>query len=341
MFCPQCGKSLPAPAAFCMHCGADLRALTQGQPPQGQPVRSQPGNNPTGGYQPPNPQPTHRTGASMPPGAGPARQVSAVDAAFAQAQTKKRNIAIAAGAGALVLALLIGAIATNFLNRTATQPAETVLQRQAKPPEPMLDKTATPPPPVLEKEAVAPKVMPDDVRRWLEHLEETEKRRERLVMEQFGSLTSLVPEMQMGIDVNTLKALADGNESESEMKLGPDNLGTETNAMKAKWDELKAFYRTPLPPQECLAVANTYWGALDEASAIMDDLFTTLSGWKTDPQGTVKALQKTLNTSTTIDRAGQQTDDLVKQICEKYETKKWFEIKSDIKMPGLFGKMGG
>lgn len=330
MFCPQCGKSLPAPAAFCMHCGADLRQLTQGQPVQPQP---QPQPQP---FQQPQP-PISRSGPQMPSG----RPVAAVDAAFAQAQTKKRNIAIAAGAGALVLALLIGAIATNFLNRTATQPAETVLQRQAKPPEPVLDKTAAPPAPVMEKEATAPKVMPDDVRRWLEHLEETEKRRGKLAMQGLGTMMQLAPAAQMGIDLDALKALASGDPDQPEPKTGADKVAEGAAQVKQEWDALKEYFKSVYPPQECLATANTYWNALDETAAMIQDILGAVVKSKENTSAALDMLYGMQNTSKTIDAAGTQTDGLVQQICDKYDTKKWFSINSDFAQSGLFGKMGG
>ncbi len=327
-----------------MHCGADLRQFTQSQPAQPQlqpqqPHPQQPQRPAQSGQPQPFPQqPVHRTGPHAPQGSG---RVASVDAAFAQAQAKKRNIAIAAGSGALVLALLIGAIATNFLNRTATQPGDTVLQRQAKPPEAVLDKTAAPPAPVLEKEAVAPKVMPDDVRRWLEHLEETEKRRGKLAMQGLGMMMQLAPAAQMGIDLDALKAMASGDPDMPEPKTGADKVAEGAAQVKQEWDALKEYFKSVYPPQECLATANTYWNALDETAAMIQDILGAVAKSKEDSSAALNTLYGMQNTSKTIDAAGNQTDQLVQQICDKYDTKKWFSINSDFAQSGLFGKMGG
>lgn len=299
-----------------MHCGFDLRAGVQ--TPSQAAVRPQPVAPP-----PPGSAPGYAGGNNVPP-------------AFQQAQrNENRNGAIVAIV-AVILAIAVGFGAKNLLSKFGTQAAGPSVEKMAKAPDmPSVAKTGTPPPQpnlAIEKDL---KKMPPEVREWLEHLAETERRRARLANQGMGKVMAMMPTAQMGMDMTALKALAEGNTDAPEPKTSVDNIQESGQAVRKDWADLMAFFVSKQPPTECVPIANSYHHAVEETGAMIGDIMDSLNKAKDDPQAALQALYGMQNTSKSIDEYGKETDGKVGDICAKYETRKWFSIQADFGNSGL------
>lgn len=313
MNCPRCRGVVPAGAAFCPNCGNDLRAFLQppkeGIQPKG-PERTVAA--PAGYYQPPTPN--------------------------VQAPKKSNLGWIVSGVLALALAIL-GLFAMNLLNKTAKQPDGPMLGKTERNPEPVLQQTGKQEP-ITQKTAEAPIQMPDDIRRWLEHLEATEKKREKLAKKGLANLMILAQTAQLGMDLDGLRQLAQGDPDMAEPKTSADKVGESAEQTRAEWKQLRADFESYPPPGECQPIAQNYTNALSETGAMMADILDAIAVSKEDTQKALNSLYGMQNASKSIDEYGDATDSGVAEICEKYNTRKWFSIAKDFGNSSLLGSFG-
>ena len=339
MNCPRCGKSNIAGAAFCMHCGQDLRVSNaQNNPNQPQNVLPQ------------NVRPQHVTGQQRPiyapqPGiqqpGNPGGAGQPVGQVFQDAR-KKQDKLVWITVGVLLLVALGIAVAVGTANLVSAFGRER--------PAPNINKLARAPgSPSLVREAKAPdqpsltvqkslKKMPDDVRAWLEHLAETERRRGQLSNRNMGQVMALMPTAGLGIDVQGVKDMTDPDVNVPHTQA--DTLKENGDQVRAEWEQLMQFYVSVQPPQECMDVANTYHHAIQETGAMIGDILDSLAKSKEDPKAALQALYAMQNTSKTIDQYGKDTDYGVQVICDKYDTRKWFSVNADYGNSNVFGAFG-
>lgn len=180
--------------------------------------------------------------------------------------------------------------------------------------------------------------MPDDIRKWLEHLERIEKRKNDLSMKQLSQMAVLMQQMKvLGGGMGVL--------NEEEGGYGGDTGPSETakvsfDAMRPEWNQLISDFRSYPPPAECRPIADDYYRAVSEIPGINSDLAGILENVASDPAAALEKAMKLQNTSATvIDKYLGASDGRVADICRKYETRKWFDIKSDVG-GGLMGKFG-
>jgi hypothetical protein len=328
MFCPKCGKGVQAGAAFCMHCGQGVAA----QPAASQPVAA----------------------ASKPMAAAPMMGRPAPAFPTPNAPSSKKTTVIAIGTAlAMVLALFFGLRATGLLRFGASTPKidnlkaegnipnQDLLRAEGQAPDNNLLKAegSTSAAPVARHAEQI--VMPDDIRKWLEHLEKIEKRKNDLSMKQLSQMAVLMQQMKvLGSGMGIL--------NEEEGGFGGDTGPSETakgsfDALRPEWNQLIADFRSYPPPAECRPIADDYFRAVSEIPGMNSDLAGILESIAGNPENAASALEKAMkiqNTSANvIDKNLKETDNKVGDICRKYETRKWFEIKTDVG-GGLMGKFG-
>jgi hypothetical protein len=180
--------------------------------------------------------------------------------------------------------------------------------------------------------------MPDDIHAWLEHLKETELRRRKLTSKE-------MTDFQFAIAEGTKALLNDvGNPDSRTDPNHPPNLDAMAKvATQAKqdWSELTDFFNSKAPPTECVPIRNEFDETIRETGAEIGDVIGVLAGGEADPEGSKRKLQAMSDTSEkSIDKHGEATDALVAQICNKYHTAKWFDIKGDIGGGTLQGAVG-
>jgi hypothetical protein len=301
MYCPKCGKGAQPGAGFCMHCG---------QPLTGSAPIAQVAVGPAPAF--PNPK------------AG---------------QSKKLTWIAVGTALAMVLALLIGLQATGLLEIGARNPKVAALRAEGKTDQVPLLRAEGTAPGGQSLGATAEKIaMPDDVRRWLEHLEKIEKRKNELSMQQLSQMAVLMKQMQvLGPSMGILNEL----EGEDGGDLGPSSTAKDSfDSLRPEWNQLIADYRSLPPPDECRPIADDYYRAISEIPGMNADLASVLSGVEADPAKALESAMRLQNTSANvIDKNLGSADSKVGDICRKYETRKWFDIKTDVG-GGLMGKFG-
>jgi hypothetical protein len=309
MNCPRCAKPLVANATFCMHCGQVLAApagAASARPP------ASTANVGTGGVE----------RRAVPAGAPP--QVGS-----------NRGLLIGAGVAlaAVVLALL-GLTAAGILRFGAGPPGEA--------PRATADQVQAP---VAQTEPPASRDMPDDVRRWLLHLEQIEKRREQLSLEQSGRLAAVLGTLQASFLQDALSWASDGFIEPSQ---GQQQFAGEVENIRRSWKALADDFVAFPPPEECRPIAATYEPVLRETGAITADIFAAIQSGQ-DPQALVAKLNQVyVNHRQLIDQPAVRTDGMVADLCNKYNTHKWFSIQADyaggldaLKSLGLPGLGGG
>lgn len=183
--------------------------------------------------------------------------------------------------------------------------------------------------------------MPDDIRKWLEHLERIEKRKNDLTIRQLSQMAVLLQQMKvLGGGMGLL--------NEEEGGYGGDTGPSETaknsfDTLRPEWNQLIADFRGYPPPAECRPIADDYYRAVSEIPGMNADLAGILESIAGSPENAAGALEKVMKLQNTsknvIDKYLGETDDKVGSVCRKYETKKWFDIKSDVG-GGLMGKFG-
>lgn len=187
--------------------------------------------------------------------------------------------------------------------------------------------------------------MPADVRAWLEHLERTEDERVRLSKKQIGGLLGKMMGMGLsGASFDDLVAEAFGEESkgagQSYDPAKRTQLEISAADVRKSWRELNTFFNSVQPPSECVPIKNSYEQCLGETGAMVMDVLEALEQSHSDASSALGTVIQMMGTSEgKIDVFGKQSDRLVRDICHKYETFKWFSIAGDI--GGGLGSLGG
>lgn len=329
MNCPRCRGVAPVGAAFCPNCGNDLRVFQQPQPTQQLSVKEQlkqaKAAAPAGYYQ-------------SQPGVAPAPR-------------KKSPLGWVLGIGVALALIVVGFFAFNSLKRTDTASGSPVLAKQGQEPDLMLQQRGKTEGAILQQQgktegavlqdtAQRAKNMPEDVRRWLEHLERIEKLRGKLAQKGLAQMMMLAQTASLGMDLDGLKALANADPDSPEPKMSSDKIAEASQQTKADWAELKRDFASYSPPAECQKIADPYSHALDETGAMISDVLDALVLAKDDTQAALQSLYGMQNQSKSIDEYGNTTDGRLQDICDKYDTRKWFKISSDFGNTSMFGSLG-
>jgi hypothetical protein len=102
--------------------------------------------------------------------------------------------------------------------------------------------------------------------------------------------------------------------------------------MHNEYGRLVDYFLSVPPPEECKPIRDAYAQAIEETTASIGDIGDHLAA------GDIQALMGTKGKSAgTIDAPGKRADRLVGEICDKYNTPRWFSIASDITTEGVFG----
>ncbi len=186
-------------------------------------------------------------------------------------------------------------------------------------------------------------VMPDDVRKWLEHLERIERKRGQLAMKQFAQALVDKSALAGGATMEILKGLlrdAETGGDSPEVETPAQSIKSKNETYKTEWTTLTDEFLAFPPPAECVPTRDKYNFVLSETKSMILEIMEKIDNSTKDPDAAVAELTAMLGTSTSrIDAPGGETDDLVSRICNKYETRKWFSISKDFG-GGLTGAFG-
>jgi len=255
----------------------------------------------------------------------------------------KRNVGVWVTLAILaVIGLAIGGV--GLLRAMGKTPNPGVLQAQGTDPNPGLLRVRTDPASGVTQTTVDPRVpvvMPDDIRRYLEHLERTERQRIETTKTQLPQLMARAMRAKMSGTMEVLKSLAGGDDEVIERPPN-EEFANDTAEFQATWRQLVDAFNAYPPPAECVPVRNDYDQALRETGAMIGDVFTLLNDSATNPDAAIASLSKMQGTSAgRIDTAAKGADRGVAALCEKYETKKWFDLAGDIGNSGILTQFSG
>lgn len=191
---------------------------------------------------------------------------------------------------------------------------------------------------------VETKTMPKDVLDWLKHLERIERLRKSMSGEQIADLMVQFTMLQgVGATEEVVKGLLQ-DDPDVENMTPANEIGKRADENKAKWEDLIKDFDSLPPPPSCVTIRNAYSQCLGETKAMIGEVLGAIGSASEDPRAAVDSLMALKGKSTSrIDTAGKQTDELVQQVCSKYEVRKWFSISGDVGggIGGILGGLGG
>lgn len=190
--------------------------------------------------------------------------------------------------------------------------------------------------PVFESKAPTGTGMPDDVREWLDHLRRAEEKREeiasRQVSEAIGMLVDLKAGGGAGIDLSAL--MGEGGEEAPQVHArdpqAPGRVVGSASGMMSDWRRLiQAFDAWPAPA-ECADLKADYDRVLNETGNMIGEIVEVVQNIGEDPMSAIGKLEQMRGKSSNrIDSFARSVDQGVAGLCRKYDTPKWFEVKSD------------
>lgn len=235
---------------------------------------------------------------------------------------------IVAAAGALVV-IFFGLSAAGIL-KFGSSKVDPSLTARGITDVPAMRTSTTDNTPAMQTPASA--TMPDDIRAWLEHLEKTEAKRQALAQEQIMQLVVVKAGLGDGGTGAVLKGLL--GEANGEAENPPTKQVQSSMAdLRRPWRELVDFFNSVTPPAECAPIRDKYDQPLRETSAVINDVNSILDGAQSggDPTELLTKLNVIFEShKSTIDKPALETDVMVDQICQKYNTRKWFQIVGNV-----------
>lgn len=184
--------------------------------------------------------------------------------------------------------------------------------------------------------------MPDDVRTWLKHLEETERRRRQLTTKQITDF-QFAAQSAFGADAQDL--MNPDSTTDPNHPPGLQKLADEATKAKQEWSDLVDFFNSKRPPTPCISLHDEYDETIRETGGEIGDVIDVLAGGVAQPDDSKRKLEAMRGTSEgSIDAHGEKSDQLLADLCSRYHTAKWFDIKGDIgggALSAAFGVPGG
>jgi hypothetical protein len=313
MSCPRCGKALPPGAGFCMHCGQML---------------AQPSASAGGAAITARPAAAPRSGSKL----WVAVLLTALGAAALFSMLFATGVLRFGGSQKPGYALAVGGSQANAnLPATGNQGSDN------------LAVTGAQPPPNLPAQAEKV-VMPDNVRRWLEHLERIEKRKIRLVNDQISkALVQLQYLLGAGATADMLKGLIEEANTGEEVQGTPaQSTEKSISELNVDWDRLVADFNSYPPPPPCVPLRNEYDQHIREVRASIGDILRAFQTASESPEAAIQILRNIQGAhKKDLDAAGEKSEKLLEEICARYNTRQWFHIDPDPgKGKGLLGARG-
>jgi hypothetical protein len=304
LYCSRCDTPIQPGANFCMRCGNPV-AKTEGAP-----------------------------AAAAVATPVPAHVAAPIDQ---PAFNRARYGPVLAIAGLIAVLFALGLVASNALQARA-QNQNTLLSQGTRAPTMVANKTLPP-------------GMPGDIHDWLEHLRRIEERKNKLEAEQVADLKMFSAKYEaLGPAAGLLSGT--GDDEDNTNPTAP--MKQKITDMSGPWKQLIKDYQTVPPPPECQRLADEYFAGLNEIPAQASDIQSIVSsigdGTSSDSSDASSstsgdgsgngetptnkdALSKAYamqGKSTDIDTHFKNSDQLLGDICDQYNTSKWFSISTDI-----------
>jgi hypothetical protein len=188
------------------------------------------------------------------------------------------------------------------------------LRKDAGTAAPNLALNAEAPGPGLQEEGIG---MPDDVRKWLEHLKRIDRMREAYNSSYAMTLIGKVGSLRPGTFLDEEAASID----EAQRKAAASGLTGDVDNFFAK---LTQDFQSLPPPAECAAIAGEYAGVLLETRGMLGQIDQAIRNLDIH---SLESLQGT--TYARLDAKADGTNTLIDAICEKYQEPNKYEVFVD------------
>ncbi len=186
------------------------------------------------------------------------------------------------------------------------------------------------------------RTMPADLYNWLEHLRRCEQKKLALTGTQTQQLRELQSELGGASGLTSAEDVQKMSDPDYNSFPTLDKATAMLNQLQPDWVALKKQFDSVPPPDECKPIAEAYDSGLQNIVDVFDSIEKLVGGVNLTDQGNIRKSADDvkdvgLHHRRGIDGEFQQTDDLVQQICDKYDTKKWFKIDAHGGTAGLLG----
>jgi hypothetical protein len=179
--------------------------------------------------------------------------------------------------------------------------------------------------------------MPDDVRDWLKHLEEVERRKRALNGDEMRETQLMMGQANATDGVMTGEGVKEMTDPDSNITAPPvvTQLQDMTAKFKQKWYDLSVFLRSKPAPAECQPIEESYDRGLNQLGMMIGDIGNMLNPVmdkaESDPgaakQQGLDAADNIKNTNAkNVDQNFGDADAGVGAICSKYHVSKMFDI---------------
>ncbi len=238
--------------------------------------------------------------------------------------SNKRWLWVGLGVMALIALAFVLGTQSGFFARAQVKPEEapSILQAEAPPQAPSILQAEPPPPApsILQGEAPQPKQVPQHVLDWLEHLKRIEQKRQ--AMER-----NFNPAVDMLKDALAMRYSLEEDEQQQRMQ----NLEQGYERYRQDWAGLMREYQSVPPPQECKALADTYYVALGNYIRFMMQIEQSL-----ETQDLNTLLNMRGSAQAEVDQKLSDADVELARLCQEMGIRKSFRIGSSLPQ-NLFG----
>ena len=222
-----------------------------------------------------------------------------------------------------------------------------ILQAPGDGPPPILQAPQDGPPPILQAPAIAPqpnleasvekKAMPQEDLDWLKWLEKIEREKQELTAKEQTQLTTMIASLQ-GAEGLTSQGVQDLSDPDNTSNSAPamDDAQRVTREMMKAWSALKRKFDTNPPPPDCVPIGAAYDNGLEGMADSVQKLSDLLGGIAEKPEPTQSDADEAIGNAKGVGRTHihdvdselRKTDQLVQDICDRFDVHKWFSIDS-------------
>ncbi|MFI5386596.1 MAG: hypothetical protein ACHQ50_10805 [Fimbriimonadales bacterium] len=216
--------------------------------------------------------------------------------------------------------------------------APPVMQSTTSPQAPALQNSSSTPIPTME----AGNGMPDNVRKWLEHLQKIEQARETLAAAQLQEGVKTLAGLQAGDITHALDDGGDDSQAAEKQKQNEraQHVGGDMGTMRQAWQTLLTAFDSVPAPAECVGIKANYDQVIGQTGTMILQIVGQIKSASSDPQAAIAALTAMQGTSKSkIDVPARAADSGVADVCKRYDTVKWFDITSDVGS-GVMSQLG-
>ncbi|MGI8923557.1 MAG: hypothetical protein ACR2HJ_05865 [Fimbriimonadales bacterium] len=224
----------------------------------------------------------------------------------------RRAFWLIAGLAALLMIATIGAVRSLLIGAEGQKHRALAVPAIGSPNAIALPQRAAPP-----TVAAVSERMPEDVRKWLEHMKRVDEKRERFNSDFAQTLLKSIAKLRPGAFIEESEANADQARRSGEA-------GQVVASVDTFFSDLTREFQSLAPPAECRPIAEKYSSVLLETRNILTEVISGINS------GDTASLEKLQGTSyKRIDAGAAETNDRIGALCSKYREPNRYSVFVD------------